>query len=98
MYTRGYVTLALLYLPITFPLIPAPRGWQISLLTWVHLGFPVVHHGPLTEPHMSSESSMNYRVETVLLHNVRQSTCDAVRQVYAVQPNMGKAADIELDT
>jgi len=33
-------------------------------------------------------------VETVLLHKARQSTFDAVRQRYAVQPKMGKAGDI----
>jgi hypothetical protein len=27
-------------------------------------------------------------VEPVLLHNIRQDTSDAVRQVYAVQPEM----------
>jgi len=37
-------------------------------------------------------------VEPVLLHNIRQDTFHAVRQVDAVQPEMTKRADIEIDT
>ena len=37
-------------------------------------------------------------VEPVLLHNFRQGTFDAVRQVYAVRQKMRKRADIELNT
>jgi len=36
--------------------------------------------------------------EPVLLHTIRQGTFDAVRQVYAIQPETRKRADIELDT
>lgn len=37
-------------------------------------------------------------IEPVLLHNLRQDTIDAIRQVYAVQPEIRKTDDIELDT
>ena len=44
------------------------------------------------------QSCVSHTVEPVLLHNIRQDTFYAVRQVYAVQPEMRKTYDIELDT